>query len=161
MQYYAIMCRAFLNVHYRFLLISNKFCDLSLLHWVPSLSPKAELWALEDHVHKTTYGPLMDNALYVMLSMRANPLLGHVGGGWALEISTFLGPKWHSPDGSMPFHRAQKSLNFQGQTSSTCPRNVSARIVRDRVNHRSINSCYYHHCCCSEKSPLPSTRMLG
>ncbi len=32
------------------------------------------------HVYKTTYGPLIDTA--------------------------FLGPKWHSPDGSMPFHRA-------------------------------------------------------
>jgi hypothetical protein len=29
--------------------------------------------------------------------------------GWS-----FLGPKWHSPIGSMPFHRAQKTLNFQG-----------------------------------------------
>ncbi len=28
--------------------------------------------------------------------MRANPLGGHVGGGWALEIETFLGlVKWH------------------------------------------------------------------
>jgi hypothetical protein len=35
---------------------------------------------------------------------------------------TFLGPKWHSPIGSMSFHRAQKSLDFQG-----------------RINHRSIN----------------------
>jgi hypothetical protein len=36
------------------------------------------------------YGPLR-NAL-----MRANPLLGQVRGGWALEIKTFLSPmKWH------------------------------------------------------------------
>jgi hypothetical protein len=28
--------------------------------------------------------------------MWANPLRGQVGGGWALEIKTFLGPvKWH------------------------------------------------------------------
>jgi hypothetical protein len=47
-----------------------------------------------------------------------HPVLGQVGGGWALEISTFLGPKWHSPIGSMPFHRAQKSLDFQGPTPS-------------------------------------------
>jgi hypothetical protein len=88
---------------YIFLLISNKFCDLSLLHWAggggqcgkknllhcaPSLSPKAELWSLEAHVHKTTYGPLIDTTLYIMLLMRANPLLGLVGGGWALEILT-------------------------------------------------------------------------
>jgi hypothetical protein len=31
-----------------------------------------------------------------MLLMRANPLRGQVGGGWALEIETFLGPViWH------------------------------------------------------------------
>ncbi len=38
-------------------------------------------------------------------------ITGHVGGGWALEILTFLGPKWLSPNGSMPFHRAQKTLS--------------------------------------------------
>jgi hypothetical protein len=27
-----------------------------------------------------------------MLLMRANPLLGQLGGGWALEIETLLGP---------------------------------------------------------------------
>ncbi len=32
-----------------------------------------------------------------------------------------LGPKWHSPIGSMPFHRAQKSLDFQGPTPSYLP----------------------------------------
>jgi hypothetical protein len=42
-----------------------------------------------------------------MFRMRAYPLLGQVGGG-------FLDPKWHSPIGSMPFHRAQKTLDFQG-----------------------------------------------
>jgi hypothetical protein len=30
-----------------------------------------------------------DTALYVMLLMQANPLLGQVGGGWALEILIF------------------------------------------------------------------------
>ncbi len=44
-------------------------------------------WALEAHVHKTTYGPINDMALYIM---QANPLLGQVGGGWALETLTFL-----------------------------------------------------------------------
>ncbi len=29
-----------------------------LLHYAPLLSPKPELWALEAHVHKTTYGPV-------------------------------------------------------------------------------------------------------
>jgi hypothetical protein len=50
--------------------------------------------------------------------MQANPLLGQVGGGWALEISIFSGPKWHLSDGLMPFHKAQKSIYFQGLTPS-------------------------------------------
>jgi hypothetical protein len=71
--------------------ISNKLCDLCLLHWVggggsvvrkiytaPSLS---ELWDLEAQVHKTTFGLLIETALYVMLLMRTNPLLGQVGEG--------------------------------------------------------------------------------
>ncbi len=41
---------------------------------------------MEAHVHKTAYGPVIDTALYAMLLMRANPLIGQVGGGWALEI---------------------------------------------------------------------------
>ncbi len=53
-----------------------------------------------------------------MFWMRAYRLLGQVGGGWALEISKFLGPKWYSSIGSMPFHRAQKTLDFQGPTPS-------------------------------------------
>ncbi len=57
------------------------------------------------NVLKTSYRPLIDTALYVMLLMRANPLLGKVGGCWALEISPF----W-APNGTMPFHRALKSL---------------------------------------------------
>ncbi len=40
-----------------------------------------------------------------------------------LCISTFLGPKWHSLMGSMPFYGAQKSLDFQGPTPPTCPCN--------------------------------------
>jgi hypothetical protein len=61
---YVFFTGAFLYVYYSFLLISNKFCDLILLHWVegqcgkekllhyaPSLSPKAELWAIEAHVN--------------------------------------------------------------------------------------------------------------
>jgi hypothetical protein len=70
------MYGAFLYVRYSFLLISNKFCDLSLPHCAPSLSP-----SLEAHVHKTTWGPLIDTDLYVMLLMRANPLLEQGGGG--------------------------------------------------------------------------------
>jgi hypothetical protein len=35
-------------------------------------------------------------APYIMFLMRADPLRGQVGEGWALGIDTFLGPvKWH------------------------------------------------------------------
>jgi hypothetical protein len=44
-----------------------------------------------------------------MFWMRANPLLGQVGGGWALEFESFLGPvKWHLADRRVPFG-AQKT----------------------------------------------------
>ncbi len=78
------------------MLISNKFCDLRKIYctgpWKlakiplrnPLMSPSGA------HVHKTTFVPLIVTALYVMLLMWANPLLGQVKGGWALEISTFL-----------------------------------------------------------------------
>jgi hypothetical protein len=50
----------------------------------------------------------INTALYIMHLMRANPLLGQGGEVWAMEILTFLGPKCHLPDCSMPFHRAKK-----------------------------------------------------
>jgi hypothetical protein len=40
-------------------------------------------------VHKTTYGPLIDTALFVMLLIR------QAEGGWTLVIEPFLSPvKW-------------------------------------------------------------------
>ncbi len=66
-----------------------------------------------------------------MFWMRAYPFLEEVGGGWALEFSSFLGPKWHSPISSMPFHRAQKTLEFpysRAQRPPTSPRNGYAHI---------------------------------
>jgi hypothetical protein len=35
-----------------------------------------------------------------------------------IKVGDFLGPKWHLPNGSMPFYRVQP----------TCPRNGFARI---------------------------------
>jgi hypothetical protein len=44
-----------------------------------------------------------------MFRMRAYPLQGEVGGGWALEFESFLGPtKWHRADRRVPFG-AQKT----------------------------------------------------
>ncbi len=39
------------------------------------------------------YAPMVYTAPYIMFLMRADPLRGQVGGGWALEIETFFGPR--------------------------------------------------------------------
>ncbi len=72
-------------------------------------------------------------ALCTMFWMRAYPLVGEVGGGWALEFSSFLGPKWHSLIGLMPFHRAQKTLEFQG-----CKNHVAAGLSNRPVARSHI-----------------------
>ncbi len=75
--------------------------------------PPPTVWALKHPscalMHKTTYALMIYTALCMMFWMRVYPLLGQVGGGWALEISSFLGPKWHLPISSMPFYRAKES----------------------------------------------------
>ncbi len=46
-----------------------------------------------------------------MFWMRAYPLRGEVGGGWALEFESFLGPvKWHQADRRVPFGAQKNSL---------------------------------------------------
>ncbi len=48
----------------------------------------------------------------VMFLMCADTLRGQVGGGWALDIESFLGPvKWHWADRRVPFW-AQKTFAF-------------------------------------------------
>jgi hypothetical protein len=49
-----------------------------------------------------------------MFWMRAYTLRGEVGGGWALEFPSFLGPvKWERADRRVPYG-AQKTREFQG-----------------------------------------------
>jgi hypothetical protein len=48
----------------------------------------------------------------VMFLMRADTLIGQVGGGRALEIESFLGlVKWHRADRRVPFG-AQKTVSL-------------------------------------------------
>ncbi len=55
-----------------------------------------------------------------MIRMRAYPLLGQLGGGWAVEFESFLGPvKWH---------RADRRVPLGAQKTPTCPSNGYARI---------------------------------
>jgi hypothetical protein len=60
----------------------------------------------------TIYAPMIYPAPCLMFWMRACPLLGQLGGGWALEIKSFLGPvKWYRADSQLPFG-AQKTRRF-------------------------------------------------
>jgi hypothetical protein len=69
------------------------------------------------------YGPMIYTALYVMLLMRANLLHGQVGGGWALEIRTFLGPvKWHRAVRRVPFGAVPYQSEVHRQLTSLCTR---------------------------------------
>jgi hypothetical protein len=95
--------------------------------------PSPTVWALKPPswalAHKTTCAPMIYSALCIMFWMRAYPLLGQLGGRWALEISSFLGPKWHSPIGLMPFQRGSKKLSIsRAQPPPICPRNGCAHI---------------------------------
>ena len=81
------------------------------------------------HVHKTTYGPLIDTALYVMLLMRANPLLGQVRVDWALEISTVLGHKMAlALMAGCHLTGPKKVLVSRAQPPPICPRNGDSLI---------------------------------
>ncbi len=52
---------------------------------------------------------MINAAPCVMFLMCTDTLRGQVGGGWALEIESFMGPvKWHRADWRVPFG-AQKT----------------------------------------------------
>jgi hypothetical protein len=52
----------------------------------------------------TIFVPMIHTALCIMFWMRAYPLRGEVGGGWAMEFESFFGPvKWHQADRQVPF----------------------------------------------------------
>ncbi len=46
-----------------------------------------------------------------MFLIRADPLRGHVGGGWALEIETFLGLEMATTEASAICKAGQKDVN--------------------------------------------------
>jgi hypothetical protein len=62
-----------------------------------------------------------DFYVYLMIFDACISITWANGREWALEISSFLGPKWHSPIGLIPFHRAQKTFDFKGPTPSHLP----------------------------------------
>ncbi len=64
--------------------------------------------------------------------MRAYRLLREVGGGWALEFESFLGPvKWHQVDRRVPFGAQKTPSHFP-----THPKHYAWGCIR-RINRLS------------------------
>ncbi len=58
-----------------------------------------------------------------MFLVRADPLRGQVGGGWALEIESFFGPvKWHRADRECNLGPKKLQIS-KAQPPPTCPMN--------------------------------------
>jgi hypothetical protein len=66
------------------------------------------------------YAIMIYTAPYVMFLMRADPLRGQVGGGWALDIDALLGPGMAMREARIIW--TQISRDFQGPTSSHLPK---------------------------------------
>ncbi len=78
---------------------------------------------------------------YVIFLMSADPLRGQVGGGWALEIETFLGPvKWHRAVRRVPFGGQKvESDKQEGREMGRGPDERGVFIVSGAVhlNHKT------------------------
>ncbi len=84
----------------------------------------------------TNYAPMIYTAPYIMFWMRAYPLQGEVGGGWGLELDSFLGPvKRHREYRRVPFG-PEKLENFRAQPPPTSPSNGYALI--QNIMHRAV-----------------------
>ncbi len=59
-----------------------------------------------------SYAPVIFTARYVMFWMRADPLRGQVGGGWALEIDTFWA-LWNAIDPLGECHLRPKKVEME------------------------------------------------
>jgi hypothetical protein len=72
--------------------------------WISDLYPKSIFLRFSEIFWVINiYVPMIYTAPCIMFWMCAYPSLREVGGGWALEFSSFLGPvKWHRADRRVP-----------------------------------------------------------
>ncbi len=96
--------------HSAMLVFSTQLCDLYSPCCPPLPFPLVQLSPLPlPCVNKCTvltiYAPVIYTRPCIMFWRRGYTLRGEVGGGWALEFPSFLGPvKWHRADRRVPFH---------------------------------------------------------
>jgi hypothetical protein len=102
--------------------MEQKSKDFRPMQLCSRISPQTELFSPPPHTGAvqvvftlgrkrkiTIYASMIYTAPFVMFLLRADTLRGQVGGGWALEMESFLGPvKWHRADRRVPFG-AQKT----------------------------------------------------
>jgi hypothetical protein len=92
-----------------------------VLRLVLALQFNILLFSIMVNLKITIYAPMIYTAPCPMFWMRAYSFRGEVGGGWALEFPSFLGPvKWERADRRVPFG-AQKTREFQDPTPSLFP----------------------------------------
>ncbi len=96
------------------------------------------------HVHKTTYEPLIDTALYVNAFDVGKSITWANGRGLGPGNLDFFGPQMVLAYWLDAISQAQKSLDFQDPTPSHLPSNWiclhQKNYVLGYINHRSINS---------------------
>ncbi len=74
------------------------------------------------HPVLTIYAPMIYTAPCIMLWMRAYPLRGEVGGGWALEFSSFFGPCKMASSRQVSAIWGPKTREYQGPNPSHFPK---------------------------------------
>jgi hypothetical protein len=80
-------------------------------------------------------------ALCIMFWMRVYPYLGKVGGVWALEFSSFLGPKWQSSIARCHFTGPKKLQKIPGPNPLPLP------LVMDMHASKTLCTGLYNHIC--------------
>ncbi len=130
---------------------SRKSRDTVPLSSIMPVPPPPTVWALKPTscalVHKINYAPMIYTALCIMFWMRAIPCISNTrssGRGLGPVNLEFLGPKWHSPIRSMPFHRAQPPATWPrlGYARLTWPKHIySVKCDKENaLNGRSLCS---------------------
>ncbi len=79
----------------------------------------------------TIYAPVIYTRPCIMFWRRGYTLRGEVGGGWALEFPSFLGPvKWHRADRRVPFgaHNMRLWCIKDGRRSRLARRKANLQI---------------------------------
>ncbi len=77
---------------------------------------------------------MINTAQCIMFWMRAYPLLGEVGGGWALEFESFFSPvKWHRFDRRLPFG-AQKTWDCRIASGKEASVSDDMRVILEDMS---------------------------